>query len=318
MAGKNRILVVVYGASLLASLGIGGCGTKTDPWPEGKSPRVLVSFPPLYCFTTNVAGDDAAVLSLLTTTGPHDYQPVARDAAKVARADLFLVNGLTLDESFAGALKNAAGKDDLRLIEVAEELPNLIRIAHEHHDNGPGHHHHGEFDPHAWLGITEAVHMVEHIRDALAAVNPERSATYNKNAAAYVERLQALRAEGMKQLAGKKNRKLVTFHESLAYFARSFDLAIVGSIEQRPGVEPDEGQMKKLIKLCKEQGVTVIAVEPQYPDNTAARTLAQEVPGAKIIILDPIETVSRADELIPDYYERKMRDNLNKLADALP
>ena len=46
--------------------------------------KVLVSFPPLYCFAKNVAGDDAKVVSLLTTQGPHDYQPTA-DQSIMAR-----------------------------------------------------------------------------------------------------------------------------------------------------------------------------------------------------------------------------------------
>src|SRR3954469_25064549 len=76
-----------------------GCSTARDPWASaGKDrKRVLASFAPLYCFAVNIAGDHAQVMCLTTTTGPHDYAASPRDALKVAGADLFLYNGLGLD-----------------------------------------------------------------------------------------------------------------------------------------------------------------------------------------------------------------------------
>src|SRR4051812_44016865 len=84
----------VWGAGALAlavavgALLVGGCGGGgDDPWAgvPGGEPRVLTSFPPLYCFAKNVAGDEVAVLNLLTTTGPHDHQPDHSDAVAMRR-----------------------------------------------------------------------------------------------------------------------------------------------------------------------------------------------------------------------------------------
>ena len=46
---RALILAVAYLLSLV------GCSRSPDPWGEGKSLKVLVSFPPLYCFTKGVA-----------------------------------------------------------------------------------------------------------------------------------------------------------------------------------------------------------------------------------------------------------------------
>src|SRR5215204_157592 len=72
-----------------------GCGgIPDDGWPKDKpGPKVAVSFAPLYCFAVNVAGDDAVVRNLLTSSGPHHFQPTDRDARLLRRADLFFVNG---------------------------------------------------------------------------------------------------------------------------------------------------------------------------------------------------------------------------------
>src|SRR4051794_4666386 len=96
-----RVVPAVVGLGMVLSLL--GCGTAEDPWPPGK-PRVLVSFPPLYCFAKNVAGDKPAVMSLLTTTGPHGFEAGQTEALKIDRADVFLANGLGLDKFVATAV----------------------------------------------------------------------------------------------------------------------------------------------------------------------------------------------------------------------
>jgi ABC-type Zn uptake system ZnuABC Zn-binding protein ZnuA len=203
---------------------------------------------------------------------------------------------------------------------LGERLKDLIPMGeHDHQHDGHAHAHahvHGENDPHVWLGIPEAIQMVGTIRDELKAVNPSQSATYDQNAEKYVQKLKELQAEGKALLGAKKNRKLITFHESLAYFARTFDLKISGSVQEQAGVEPNQTKVADLARKCKAEDVRVIAIEPQFPAEKA-QTLTREVPGAKIITLDPLETAP-AGGLTPDYYERVMRANLKNLADALP
>ena len=93
----------------------------------------------------------------------------------------------------------------------------MVRPMREHKhgpDDGdaPAHHHHGEHDPHVWLGIDEAVAMVEAIRDELCEIDSGHAADYKKNAAAYVGRLRELKADGVKRFESKKVRRLVSFH----------------------------------------------------------------------------------------------------------
>ena len=66
-------------------------------------------------------------------------------------------------------------------------------------------------------------------------------------------------------LKDKKDRKFVTFHESLAYFAKTFDLEIAGVIQKVPGQEPTAKRADEAGRGCARRSkVRVIAVEPQY------------------------------------------------------
>ena len=103
--------------------------------------------------------------------------------------------------------------------------------------------------------------LTQCIRDELVKIDPEHKAGYEKRSADYVAKLQKLGDDGKKALADKKDRNIVAFHDSLQYFARTFDLKVVASIEGMAGQEPDPGRFKELLKACQRDKVRVIAVE---------------------------------------------------------
>lgn len=318
----RRWFFALGAVTLLAAF---GCHQESDPWPEGPGPRVVVSFPPLYSLVKSVAGDDARVICLLTREGPHGYQYNPRDANLLRTADIFFVNGLTLDDHFTKRMTNACGNSKLRYVELAEAVPSaqLLEMKEHAHDHSHGHHHHhGSNDPHVWLGIPEAIDMVHAICKELSAQDPAHAADYDRRAGVLVEKLEQLQAEGKKKLAGRKI-EMVTVHESLGYFARSFGLTIVDSIQLQPGDEPKPARLTDLAKLCVARQVRLIAVEPQYPENTA-RALLQVLkdkgvrdPDPKLVIIDPLET-AEPNELVAGWYERKMGENIDNLVKALP
>src|ERR1700677_5333113 len=88
----------IISIGLLLSLSLNGCGSKPDDaWPPHPGPKVVVSFAPYYCFAANVAGDDAVVRTMMTTSGPHHFQPTDKDSLLLRQADLFFINGLGLE-----------------------------------------------------------------------------------------------------------------------------------------------------------------------------------------------------------------------------
>jgi ABC-type Zn uptake system ZnuABC Zn-binding protein ZnuA len=302
----------------------GGCSKATDPWskiPGGKI-KIFTSFPPFFCFAKNVAGDDAKVLCLLSNTGPHGYEPTSYDSLKARGADLILINGLELD-TFVNRIVNSSGNKKAQRVELAQEaIPpeKLLKMAHGHDEPGHDHHHHhGDQDPHAWLGLEHAQLMVHHISKLLQELDPQNQKNYVERGAAYAKKLEELRQYGLKAFAGKKNRKMITMHDSMNYFAKTFQLEIVDTILLQPGVEPTASKTAKLAKMIKEKDVRVITIEPQYPKDLAKKIQAQaaaEKHTLEIVELDPIETAE--GELTPDYYYTKMRQNIDRLFEKLP
>ena len=96
-----------------------------------------------------------------------------------------------------------------------------------------------------------------------------------------------------------------------------------------PGQEASPTHIGKLVEKCESEDIRVIAVEPQYQKGTSAKVLKDEMKNRHKNLdfaeVDPLETADAAElsgdgkELkSKDWYETKMRQNLDELAKKLP
>ncbi|VTS06042.1 metal ABC transporter substrate-binding protein [Tuwongella immobilis] len=328
----TRIRLTLLGFVALLGMTLTGCAPgPVNPWPEKPGPKVLVTFAPLYSFVSSVAGDDANVMCLLTNHGPHGFEPTKREAQIVATSEVVIMNGLGLDDAIIAKLSRARG-GKLKVYSLGDSLDKNTLHANEEHDHDHGHDHdhaghdhhhhdHGAYDPHIWLGSDESVAMISAIEKALSEMDPAHAAGYKARAAETIAKLKALHAEGKELLKGKSEKAIVSFHDSLRYLASSYGLQIAGVVQVDAGVEPNSAAMKRLIATCVKEKVRLIAVEPQFPANNAAKTILEALKSAGVadagfIEIDPLETASPED-LKPDWYFEKMRQNLQQLAKAL-
>ena len=278
--------------------------------PAGKI-KALTSFLPVYCFTANIAGDLAEVENLLpANVGPHDYQFAPRDLRKLSAAQLFVVNGLGMEDWLGKTLKAAKGSKTATVVEAFAGVPKdrlITELPHIHLPGEHGHHHHDGPNPHLWLDPTLAAHAVTNILTALQKADPKNAAGYAANATRYVERLQKLDADLAAALAPAKGHRIVTYHHAFPYFTRRYGLDLVGVIEEVPDVEPSPKYLAALLKVMREKEVKVIFTEPQFSPKLAERISRDaKIPVAE---LDTLET----GPLKPTAYEEGLRRNLNTL-----
>jgi len=319
----------LFAAALFAPLLlILGCGSPEDPWKDvpGGPNKILVSFPPLYCFVKQVAGPHAAVLCLATSVGPHHYEPSTDDALKASKAKLILYNGLNLDDEKVTKLTNSSGNARAQVLAVGEKAVNpsaRLKMGEIHHGD---HTHPAGPDPHVWLGTEEATAMVRLISDTLQKLDPVHAAEFRQRADAYIGKIAELRARGEKLFKGK-DAKIITMHESFGYFARGFKLKLLDAIQVQPGIEADAAKLKDLVDACrKETCRIVITTEPQYP-KSAAHVLETELRKHNLNVrLAEVDTLETADpvaltrdptNLDADFYLERMRQTIDNLAKAM-
>jgi zinc transport system substrate-binding protein len=266
--------------------------------PASKPFTILCSFYPMYVMALNVVGDEPGV-KVECLTEPfvgclHDYQLTPANLKTIATADVFIANGAGMESFLDKALRQSS---KLRTIEASRGVKLL------------------DENPHVWVSITGEIQETQNIARELAAADPAHAAAYARNAADYVNRLEALRAKMHVTLDGLTNRNIVTFHEAFPYFAREFDLKIVAVVEREPGSEPNAGELARTIQQVRKEHVKAIFAEPQYPAKSA-EVIHRET-GVPVSILDPAVTGPREPAAARDSYIHTMEENLKVLVKAL-
>ena len=270
--------------------------------------RILASTFPVYLFTKNIVADvKTAKLEIMLPPNlgcPHDYALTPQDMYKLARADVFVVNGLGLEEFLGSPLKKA--NPHLFILDSAKDITQLLYYTPEEEESSQGQQ---SVNPHIFASPRMAAQQVAHIAEGLAQIDPASAAQYRANAKAYVAILAALDAEFIE--AGKvlKNNRIITQHGIFDYLARDMGLEIASVIAAHPGQEPSAASILSLIGLIKEKKVGAIFTEPQYK-NASAKTLAREAQ-IPLAALDPV--ANGPDDAPLSYYQDTMRNNLNLL-----
>jgi ABC-type Zn uptake system ZnuABC Zn-binding protein ZnuA len=232
-------------------------------------PRVLAVESFLADIARNVAGNRLAVESLIPLDAdPHAYQPSPQDAAKIANADVLIINGANLEAFLAPLLQNAGGKQ--RIISASTGLTPRPDPSGQH----------PEGDPHFWLDPNNILEYVGNIRDGLSEADPESATIYSANAQKYIGDLQTLDAwiKSQIQLIPQAHRLLVTNHETFGYFAGRYGFTIVGALVPSisSGAAPSAQELAALIDQIRSSGAPAIFLEagtsPQLADQIASET----------------------------------------------
>lgn len=288
----------------------------TFPAAFAQEKVVVTSFYPIYILAMNltVGIEDIRVENLAApNTGClHDYQLLTGDMRTLSGAQVLLINGAGM-ESYLDTVTAQFPK--LQIVDASKNIPLLDskgENSHTHEDGAAFDEH--KDNAHIWLDAKNAVTMTENLRDGLQATYPEYSDVLAQNAAAYIQRLNALDSELKAGLEGVPQKEIITFHEAFPYFAKAYGLHVAAVVNREPGEALSPAQLAELADLVKSLGTPPLFTEPQYPD-LAARTLAAET-GAKVYGLDPLVTGPMDDKVLTAY-EDGMRQNMQVLIQAL-
>ena len=296
---------------------IAGCTANTKS-PD-KKVQVVASVYPVQEFVKAVGGERVDV-SLLVPPGtePHDWEPTAKDLAKIKGSALLVYHGAGL-EHWAGAVVKPELLGAAKAVEVSKGIA-LLDAAENELGEETGHNHggeaHGAKDPHVWLDPVLAQQEVKTILAALIEVDPAHASEYEANAAAYLKELQQLHAEYTAALQQTTKKELITSHAAFSYLAKRYQLQQVPVTGLSPDAEPTADKMAEIIRFCKEHQVKYIFFETLVSPKLA-EVLSREA-GASTLVLNPLEGLT-----VQEYKEGKssyltlMRENLQQLKKAL-
>ena len=254
--------------------------------------KVVTTFTVIQDIAQNVAGDAATVESI-TKPGAeiHEYEPTPKDIVKAQSADLILWNGLNLERWFERFFQNIKDKPAV----VVTEGITPLSIYEGPYKDAP--------NPHAWMSPSNALIYVENIKNALVKYDPQNADTYQKNAAAYAEKIKQLDKPLREKLAKipADQRWLVTSEGAFSYLAKDYDLkeGYLWPINAEQQGTPQ--QVRKLIDLVKKNHIPVV-----FSESTVSAKPAQQVAkesGAKYGGVLYVDSLSAADGPVPTYID---------------
>lgn len=254
--------------------------------------KVVTTFTVIQDIAQNVAGDAATVESI-TKPGAeiHEYEPTPKDIVKAQSADLILWNGLNLERWFERFFQNIKDKPAV----VVTEGITPLSIYEGPYKDAP--------NPHAWMSPSNALIYVENIKNALVKYDPQNADTYQKNAAAYAEKIKQLDKPLREKLSKipADQRWLVTSEGAFSYLAKDYDLkeGYLWPINAEQQGTPQ--QVRKLIDLVKKNHIPVV-----FSESTVSAKPAQQVAkesGAKYGGVLYVDSLSAADGPVPTYVD---------------
>jgi ABC-type Zn uptake system ZnuABC Zn-binding protein ZnuA len=260
---------------LLMALSAGACGGAPNASATAPNDTYrVITTTSVFADLAKMALGDAAYIESIVPAGidVHTFQPSPSDVEKIQSADLIIANGLGLD-GWIGSLIEASGKsgvDTLLLGEGLNQESGWVYLSNAETS--------GALDPHIWLDPKGGILYVQRIADRVSRDAPDLATRIAVSSAYGVNSIAAVDQDLAAEFAAIElsRRKIVTMHDAFGYFARAYDIEIVGVAVAAPGQDPSAQEIRALIDAIRAAGVTALFSEVQLPskvlDQIAAET----------------------------------------------
>ncbi len=256
----KRIKLLI-GLLVLSGL-VAACGGTTVPAASQKL-NVVSTVSPITNIIYNIGGDHINLTGIIPEgSDSHTFEPAPSDAKILAQADVIFVNGLKLEEPTV-KLAEANKKAGAEIVQLGEQTITPDQYIYDFSfpkENGSP-------NPHLWMNPLNALRYAEIARDTLVKRDAANADYYKKNYDAFKARLEALDQSIKDTIATipEANRKLLTYHDSFAYFAPRYGMTVIGAIQPSDFAEPSAQDVAALIKQVQEEKVPAIFGSEVFP-----------------------------------------------------
>lgn len=257
------------------------CGGGNGDGATGDGGRLLVvsSVSPITSIVENIGCSRIDLVGVIPEgQDSHTYEPPTSVARTLSEADLVFLNGLFLEEPLLDmARANIPEGTEIVLLgdQAIDESEWKFDFSFPREEGKP--------NPHLWPSPRLALRYAEIVRDALIRHDPEGKEEYERNFEAFRERIEALDAAIREavETVPPANRKLLTYHDSWAYWAEDYGFTVIGAIQPSDFAEPSAQDVARIIDQIREEGVPAIFGSEVYPSPVLEQIAAET--GAKYV-----------------------------------
>lgn len=254
--------------------------------------KVVTTFTIIADMARNVAGD-AAVVESITKAGAeiHGYEPTPGDIIRAQDADLILWNGLNLELWFKQFFRNLTDVPSATLTDGIEPMS----ITEGEYSGKP--------NPHAWMGLENALIYVDNIRDAMSEHDPENAAVYAANADAYKAEITATIAPLREAVLAipEQQRWLASCEGAFSYLIRDFQMKELYLWPINADAQGTPQQVRKVIDAIRANNIPAIFCESTVSQDPA-KQVARET-GAHYGGVLYVDSLTEAGGPVPTYID---------------
>ncbi len=231
---------------------------------QGRPLNIATTVAPITSIIANIAGGTSTSITGIVPEGTnsHTFEPKPSDAASLESADVIFINGLVLEEPTKD-LAIANLKESANICELGTETLPESEYIYDFSFPKEG----GKPNPHLWTNPPMAKQYAQVARDLLVRRDPVNAAIYEKNFVAFAVKIDAL--DNAIKIATatipENQRKLLTYHDAYAYFAKNYGYTVVGAIQPSSFDEPTPKEIAALILQVKKLGVKAIFGSEVFP-----------------------------------------------------
>lgn len=284
-----------YALLLLAVLVLTACGTSaTNPPRTGDSAgkgasqdngkergilKVVATVSPITSIVENIGGTRIELQGIVPEgVNSHTFAPAPSVARVISDADLMVLNGLFLEEPTL-EMANANKKPGAVILSLGDQ--SISQEEWRFDFTFPESR--GQPNPHLWPDPLLALRYAELVEDRLVELDPANADYYTTNLDEFRARIQDLdeRLEAAVATIPPDDRKLLTYHDSWAYFALRYGLEVIGAVQPSDFSEPSVKEVAGLIDQLKELGLPAVFGSEVFPSDVL-ETIAKEA-GARFI-----------------------------------
>ena len=270
-----KITVLGLGSILaLLILGASACGSDQalTPTPIGESAqtadkilRVVTTMSPITSIVENIGGTRIRLEGVVPEgVNSHTFEPAPSVARLLSEADLIVLNGLLLEEPTLD-MAEANKKQEAVILPLGDRAVTREEWQFDFSFPESG----GNPNPHLWPDPILALKYAELVRNELSKLDPGNADYYNANFDMFESRVESLDSaiETVIGTIPASNRKLLTYHDSWAYFARRYGMEVVGAVQPSDFSEPSAREVARLIDQVKELDLPAVFGSEVFPSD---------------------------------------------------
>jgi zinc/manganese transport system substrate-binding protein len=237
---------------------------------------VVVTYSILGSVVRELIGDQANVIvSMPNGLDPHEWEPSAKDIEIINKADLVIENGLGLEAGMEKPLQSTKNRG-VKFFTASDHIVIRHVGPGEGIPTGDPDQVTGAADPHLW---TDPLSLKAVVNALATTLMSNYNMDVSSNAQSLSDRLDALNNEiaGYVISIPDKERKLVTGHESMGYFAQRYGFKLVGVIipSLSSQAEVSAADLAALKDIIQADNIKVIFTELGTP-SAVSNAIGQE------------------------------------------